>query len=121
MHYWSNNRLLLSVMFLVAIMITCDAFGSPSCHKKILIRPYTTAKQNHVNPLLSSRNDDTDDKQQKGLSSVGEKDNFDAAGFGYCTLRDRICCIDWYHSSVCQICSTRLLESTGHVNELLRY
>jgi len=69
-------------MFLVGIMITCDAFVSPSCHKKILIRPYTTAKQNHVNPLLSSRNDDTDDKQQKGLSSVGEKDNFDAAGFG---------------------------------------
>jgi hypothetical protein len=82
MHYWSNNRLLLSVMFLVGIMITCDAFVSPSCHKKILIRPYTTAKQNRVNPLLSSRNDDTDDKQQKGLSSVGEKDNFDAAGFG---------------------------------------
>ena len=80
MHCWSN-RLLLSVMFLVGIMITCDAFLSPSCHK-LLIRPYTTIKQNHVNPLLSRPSDDTDDKQQKGLSSAGETDNFDAAGFG---------------------------------------
>ena len=80
MHCWSNG-LLLSVMFLVGIMITCDAFLSPPCHK-LLIRPYTTAKQNHFNPLLSRRNDDTDDKQQDGLPSAGEKDNFDAAGFG---------------------------------------
>ena len=81
MHCWSNNRLLLSVMFLVGIMITSDAFLSPSCHK-LLIRPYNTAKQNHFNPLLSRQNDDTDDKQQNGLSSVRETDNFDAAGFG---------------------------------------
>ena len=80
MHCWSNDRLLL-LMFLVGIMITCDAFLSPPCHK-LLIRPYTTAKQNHFNPLLSRRNDDTDDKQQNGLPSAGEKDNFDAAGFG---------------------------------------
>lgn len=80
MHYCWSNRLLL-LMLLVGIMINCDAFLSPSCHK-LLIRPYATVKQNHVNSLLSRRNDDTDDKQQSGLSPAGETDNFDAAGFG---------------------------------------